>query len=139
VTPEPRHLAWCKVAGKTQVQVFEACKAAALGDLWRIAHANGYGTKDPDLAAHIKVCAAGAGITTDDGTADITGYPRGGKPDGELQYIQVIGWSPTVKGETYQHVYYASGDPELIGFAADDEDSLIEKISLLYDSVGSEG
>jgi hypothetical protein len=122
------------VAGKTQLQVLEACKAAAAGTLWASSPEHSYGTEDPNLQANIKVCAKGSGLTIDENTY-VMGWPKGGKSTGKVQYIFVRG-TPTWEGISEQ-VFNALEDGAGAGFIAFDEGEWIGKIGDLYMSFGS--
>ena len=121
--------------GKTSVQVFEACRAAALGTLWARSPGHTYGVKDSELSANIKTCGQGTGVKINDAT-EILGYPKADKGDGkrELRYIMVSGWDSGVN-DVYLHVYNATGDGSDLGFIAFNEDSWITKIGTFYQKI----
>lgn len=129
-TPPPEFIALCAVAHKTQVQVVEACKAAALGTMWDDSPNHKFGVKDPNLAANIKTCIGGSGLKNDPGS-NILGYPLKGKPR-VLRYIAVLGIDASVD-EPYAHAFNASGSSSDIGFLAFNEDSVLNKITSFYE------
>jgi hypothetical protein len=133
-TPEARHLAWCKVKGKTQAEIVEICRKAALGSLWFSSPHHSYGTKDPNLWANANTCARGAGIHIDDSTL-VMGWPKAGKPDGAIEYILVRGSGSSV--DIFEHTFNAAGAGARLGFVAKHDEEMTEKIVDLYMSFGS--
>lgn len=130
-TPPPEHIAYCKVAGKTQVQVFEACKAAALGTLWVNSHNPKLGVKNASLKADIETCVRGSGLEKNSLDSNILGYLD---KKGNLQYILVLGHDPDAQDPSvdgsYSHAFNASGSGA--GFVAFNEDKVINKIISFY-------
>ena len=126
-TPPPEHIAYCKVPGRSQVQVLEACKAAALGTLWENSHNPKLGVKNPRLADDVEVCVRGSGLEKNSASSNVLGYLRKGR----LQYIFVAGVNVNLN-EASRQVFNATGDGSDIGFIAFNETELLETIISFY-------
>lgn len=133
-TPPPEHIAYCKVKGKTQVQIFEACKAAALGTLWLDSPGHKLGKENSHLQADIETCVRGSGLEKNSADSNVLGYPS---KNGKLLYILVLGWDTGVN-DSYAHVFNATGEGSDIGFIAFDETELITKIISFYEEFANE-
>ena len=132
-TPEATHLAFCRVSGKSQVQIVNACKSAAAGSLWYSSPEHSYGSRDPRLWVDIRTCARGAGIHLDENTY-VMGWPADGKPRAAIQYIMVRGSGSST--DMFEHVFYATGPDSRLGFAVHHNNEMVEKIGDLYMSFG---
>ena len=92
------HLGQCKVKGKTQLQVYQACRAAALGSMARISGGEaGDKSEIDDLFDNIEICLKGSGFYTGssyDGGIYVEGCPlncKDTKSRKGLQYIMLTG------------------------------------------------
>lgn len=125
-TPPPEHIAYCKVAGKTQVQVFRACEAAALGTLWDNSHRPKLGVQNRNLAADVETCVRGSGLEKNSLDSNVLGYLN---KKGNLQYILVLGYDPGVES-SYSHAFDVTDSGA--GFVAFNEDDIINKMVSFY-------
>lgn len=114
------------MAGKTQVQVFEACAAAALGTLWDNSYKPKLGDQNKNLAADVETCVRGSGLEKNSLDSNVLGYFN---KKGHLQYILVLGYDSGVAAN-YSHAFNAAGSGA--GFVAFHEDDVINKINSFY-------
>ena len=144
-TPIPKYAAQCRVKGKSQAQVWQACLAAAQGSLWEKSSAahgadKAWGVKDPNLTEDMRVCGNGSGVgpakglETDD-MLYVFGYPyaanEGDKhPRSALQYFLIRGTTHP-GGDIVAFMFYADG--KNTGYPASDD--LADMIADLYASM----
>lgn len=138
-TPEQKYLGLCQVEGKTQTQVWQACRAAAWGSLWDESMQHRYGIKNPNLDTDRATCGEGLGLMAGDSVA-VFGSPdslvdnrKGRTPDeSALRYILVRGNTVSEPDGDYIFTVFNATGPKA-GYPVSDEGNVLrDKILDMY-------
>lgn len=137
--PATGHIAECKVTGKTQLQVYQACRAAAWGTLWDESLDHRFGIEDPNLAADKRICALGSGMWVGDPDSYyVFGYVKDHKvrTESALKYILVRGQANADIDSMVPLPFFASG-PDAGSPANDDNYELSNTIINSYEAAAN--